>query len=116
MSIPAKRLNQILHRFSELEARLAAAEAAQSSTSSAHVSPAPSSEGQPVPAPVAGLVNINTAGAAELQTLPGVGPRAAERIIEHREEYGAFESVGGLAAVEGFDQDRVERILSRASV
>lgn len=58
-------------------------------------------------------VNINTAGVAELQTLPGVGPKAAERIVAHRDEYGAFRSPDDLAAVEGFDGARIEALRSR---
>jgi competence protein ComEA len=48
-----------------------------------------------------GLVDINAAGAAELDSLPGIGPALAERIITHREENGPFESVEDLRQVKG---------------
>src|SRR5258706_10537561 len=35
-------------------------------------------------------VNINQAGAAELEKLPGIGPVLAERIVAHRLQYGPF--------------------------
>ncbi|WP_432799996.1 ComEA family DNA-binding protein [Poriferisphaera sp. WC338] len=37
-------------------------------------------------------LNVNTASAAELQVLPGIGPTIAENIVSYREAHGAFES------------------------
>lgn len=93
----------------ELEARLSAAEA----RAAAERVPEPPSAARAGPAESASpgtggdMVHINTADAATLQQLPGVGPRAAARIVEHREEYGAFSSIDGLLEVEGFDAQRV---------
>ena len=50
------------------------------------------------PAP-AGKVNINTASAEQLTTLPGVGPKLAARILEYRQKSGAFKSVQELMNV-----------------
>jgi competence protein ComEA len=46
-------------------------------------------------------VNVNRADLQELQTLPGIGPALAKRIVEFRREYGPFESVEELIAVKG---------------
>ncbi len=54
-----------------------------------------------------GPINVNTASAAELERLPGVGPRAAARIVAHREEYGRIGSLEDLRGIEGFDDERV---------
>lgn len=48
-----------------------------------------------------GRVNLNTADAAALDTLPRVGPAIAERIIEWREANGRFTSVDDLLSVPG---------------
>jgi competence protein ComEA len=48
-----------------------------------------------------GLVNLNTADAAELETLPGLGPERASRIVEWREQNGRFSSVDDLLNVTG---------------
>lgn len=51
-----------------------------------------------------GSVNINTADAALLDTLPGIGPALAQRIIEHRETYGDFVHPEILTAVSGIGE------------
>lgn len=48
-----------------------------------------------------GKLNLNTASAAELETLPGVGPVLAERIVTWRTEHGQFATVDALDAVAG---------------
>lgn len=47
------------------------------------------------------LININTATAAELDALPGVGPVLAARIVDWRTEHGSFPTVDALDAVSG---------------
>lgn len=56
----------------------------------------------------AGLVNLNVADAAALQTLPGVGPALAARIIAWRDENGPFRSVDELLAVSGIGDKTLE--------
>ncbi len=62
--------------------------------------------------PTAGgeLVNINTADEAELETLPGVGPATARKIIEYREKNGQFSSVEELDEVPGIGPSRLESL------
>jgi competence protein ComEA len=48
-----------------------------------------------------GKVNLNTAGAAELDALPGIGPVLAQRIVEYRTRQGAFRTVDQLDDVPG---------------
>lgn len=52
------------------------------------------------------LINLNTASASELETLPGIGKGLAERIIEHREEFGPFRRVEHLIIVRGISDRR----------
>lgn len=55
-----------------------------------------------------GLMNVNSAGAAELETLPGIGPVLAVRIVEYRMEHGPFQTIDELEAVRGISQAMVE--------
>ena len=57
-----------------------------------------------------GLVNINTATLAELQTLPGIGPVLAGNIIEFRESHGGFTSVDELINVARIGVATLDRI------
>ncbi len=54
-----------------------------------------------------GLVNINTASAAELQTLSGIGPSMAQAIIDERTQNGAFASVDDLMRVSGIGEKKL---------
>ncbi len=61
-------------------------------------------------------VNVNTATAAELQTLPGIGQVTAQRIIEYRTSEGAFGSPADLLKVKGIGQSTLARIGDRIEV
>ena len=58
----------------------------------------------------AGVVNINTADATQLAYLPGVGAKAAQRIIEYRTEHGPFSRPTDLMQVKGIGDKSFERL------
>ena len=57
-----------------------------------------------VPSAQPELIDLNAATAMELDALPGVGPRTAERIIEYRREHGGFERIEDLMDVRGIGE------------
>jgi competence protein ComEA len=57
-----------------------------------------------------GRVHLNTATLEELDALPGVGPVTAQRILDYREQKGAFQSVDELDAVSGIGPARLEQL------
>lgn len=61
-------------------------------------------------------ININTASAAELEQLDGIGPVLAERIVEFREQHGPFASVDELDAVSGIGPKRLAAMRDRCTV
>lgn len=84
--------------------------------------------GLPVPAGVAGssaatavpadgtLVNLNTATAAELETLPEVGPVTAEAILAWRTEHGGFTAVDELLEVDGIGEATLATVAPHVTV
>jgi competence protein ComEA len=68
-------------------------------------------------ATVAGaLVDLNTATLAALDTLPGVGPVLAQRIVDWRAQHGRFASVDELGEVSGIGDKLLEQIRPKVRV
>lgn len=63
-----------------------------------------------------GPLNINTATAEQLESLPGIGPAIAAAIIEHRQRTDGFASVDGLLAVSGIGPSKLEQIRDLVAV
>jgi competence protein ComEA len=63
----------------------------------------PSSRASKTPAP-SSPVNLNTASQAQLEALPGVGPKAAQRILDYRKQNGSFKKIEDLMNVKGFGE------------
>lgn len=61
-------------------------------------------EASGAPRAQAELVDLNTATSDRLETLPGVGPRTAERILEYRREHGRFARIEDLMEVRGIGE------------
>ena len=57
-----------------------------------------------------GLININTATQTELETLDGIGPSTAKKIIDYREENGKFKSIEDIQNVPGIGDAKYEAI------
>jgi competence protein ComEA len=63
-----------------------------------------------------GKVHLNRATAGDLETLPGVGPVLAERIIEYREQHGPFTTVEDLLDVPGIGEAKLAALRDRVVV
>jgi competence protein ComEA len=55
-------------------------------------------------------ININTADLATLDTLPGIGPVIAQRILDHRQANGPFDRIEGMMDVPGIGEGTFEKI------
>lgn len=63
-----------------------------------------------------GCVNINTAGIAELDTLPGIGPSTAQKIIDYRSISGRFKSTQDIMKVKGIGKTKYEKLKNNISI
>ena len=61
-------------------------------------------------------VNINTAGLDELQTLPRIGEKVAQRIIDYRKEHGPFKKIEELMKVQGVGEKTFKLLKDRIEV
>ena len=63
-----------------------------------------------------GRVDVNTASVTELQELPRIGPKTAERIVQYRRDNGPFGTLDELRRIPGIGPRTVERLRARAIV
>ncbi|MFZ6028101.1 MAG: helix-hairpin-helix domain-containing protein [Chloroflexota bacterium] len=68
------------------------------------------------PPEASGPININTATLEELDTLPGIGPTLAERILAYRETYGLFVTIEDLINVDGIGPAVLEKLKDKITV
>ena len=61
-------------------------------------------------------LNLNSATAAELAQLPGIGTELAGRIVEYREANGPFESIEALMEVSGIGEGKLAALEGRITV
>jgi len=84
-----------------------------------HTTAAQTHQAQSVGAPAKAapaVININTATAAELDALPGIGAKTAARILEYRQKNGPFKKVEELMNVRGVGEKNFLKLKAQISV
>ena len=62
------------------------------------------------------LININKASLEELDTLPGVGPATAQKIVDYRTQNGGFKSIEGIMDVSGIGEVKYAQLKDKISI
>jgi comEA protein len=65
---------------------------------------------------ITGLVNINSAGMVELETLPVIGPKMAQRIIDYRNNNGLFKNKSEIKNVSGIGEKTYEKLADKIGI
>ncbi len=73
-------------------------------------SPAPSGNSHAATPDPSRQVDLNRATASDLEALPGIGPKLAQRVIEHRASHGPFTKVEDLRQVKGIGHKKFDRL------
>ena len=66
--------------------------------------------------PTSDLLDLNTAGLEELQTLKGIGPVTAQRILDYRMQFGRFDNVDQLMDVKGIGSKTLAKFRDQVCV
>jgi comEA protein len=66
--------------------------------------------------PLATPLNLNTATLTELDTLPGIGPKTAQKILDYRTQHGEFHTVDDLINVSGIGPKTLEKLRPQVRV
>ena len=77
---------------------------------------APAKKATPKPAPKGAALDLNTATAAQLDDLPGIGAKTAQRIIEYRQKVGGFKKIEQLMNVRGVGEKNFLKLKDRITV
>jgi competence protein ComEA len=70
----------------------------------------------PAAAAQAGKVNLNSATAEQLTTIPGIGPAMAKRILEYRAKSGKFNRIEEIMNIKGIGEKKFQQIKDRLAV
>jgi competence protein ComEA len=61
-------------------------------------------------------INLNSASAEQLESLPGIGPVTAKRILDYRDKVGKFKQIEEIINIQGIGDKKFERIKDRLTV
>jgi len=119
------RISELENRIQNTENRIEQSEkteasnaqpAAQQSTGEADNTGATAGASTSLQKTISGKININTATAAELDTLPDIGVVRAGQIIEYRNSHGGFKSIEEIKNVKDIGDKRFEKLKDKITI
>ena len=104
---PKYRGGEVLPRYQPLSPDMPATLQGELPTDASSPSPSPRSAAKKK---ASAPVSLSTASLAQLETLPGVGPATAQKILDYRMEHGGFSSIDEIQAVKGIGPKKFEKM------
>lgn len=66
--------------------------------------------------PLMAEIDVNTASASELQSIKGIGPKTAQKIVDFRDEHGPFNSINDVTRIKGIGQKTLKKMIDSGLV
>lgn len=110
-----QKISELENKITDLEGQITELKSATSTTNSQQVtSPSPMPESSVTQA--IGKINLNTATVSQLDSLPGIGPVYAQRIIDYRTSNGSFTSLEQVQNVKGIGPKTFDKFKDQITI
>lgn len=107
-----KEIADLKSKIADLEKQISDSKSATSTSTTSEVVTSPSPESSQT----AGKININTATASQLDSLPGIGPVYAQRIVDYRNASGPFSSIDKIQDVKGIGPKTYDKFKDKITI
>lgn len=110
------RIKEAEGKISQLQSQATSAQTAPAASSTSGAVAGTSTSSSSKSSVPTGKINLNTATAAELDTLPGIGAAYAQRILDYRQSSGGFKDITELKNIKGIGDKTFEKLKEMVTI